>query len=78
MPQVKHQGTVPALSYIAAGKQQKKFLLLSTHRSPEPVCAALVESLKYAYIYGTTTLSESSGVQQVRRPPNLPTRRPLE
>jgi len=62
--QVAHAANVPALAYVAAGKQQKKFLLLDTPPTG-PVSAALVETLKYAYIYSRTAPSEAHGVQQV-------------
>lgn len=65
--QVAHAANVPALAYVAAGKQQKKFLLLDTPPTG-PVSAALVETLKYAYIYSRTAPSEAHGVQQARRP----------
>mmetsp|Transcript_37750 Transcript_37750/g.106682 ORF Transcript_37750/g.106682 Transcript_37750/m.106682 type:complete len:536 (-) Transcript_37750:283-1890(-) len=67
--QIKHEGTVPALAYIAAGKQQKKFLLLppsSDLSSPGcAVSAVLVESQKYVYVYGRTAPNSIQGSQQV-------------
>jgi len=64
---VKHVSTVPALAYIAAGKQQKKFLLVSgsAGSSGASPCAALVEASKYVYVYGRARLNATHGSQQV-------------
>ena len=60
---VRHVASVPALAYVAAGKLQRKYLLLGA-----PGCtlaATLVEAHQYCYLYRKTEVDQPRGEQQV-------------
>ncbi|GAB4820252.1 hypothetical protein N2152v2_007298 [Parachlorella kessleri] len=60
---VQHATSVPALAYVAAGKLQRKFLLLTPPGGS--LGAALVESQRYAYLYRATAAGQEYGQQEV-------------
>ncbi|KAG2483809.1 hypothetical protein HYH03_017332 [Edaphochlamys debaryana] len=76
---VLHAVSIPALSYVVAGKQYKRHLLLTSASVPPhgakagqaeygtkmPLAAVLVETQRFMYLYGTTRTEEEYGRQQV-------------
>ncbi|KXZ56884.1 hypothetical protein GPECTOR_1g798 [Gonium pectorale] len=69
--QALHAVSIPALAYVAAGKTYKRHLLLA---SPAPaggaagrtqLAAVLVESQRFMYLYGATSVTQEYGRQQV-------------
>ncbi|GFH25144.1 uncharacterized protein HaLaN_23064 [Haematococcus lacustris] len=65
-PWVRHVATIPALAYIAAGKTQKKHLLVGDAGCRAAgVSAVLVEGAKFCYVYGVVGVRQEFGEQQV-------------
>lgn len=60
---VRHVASVPALAYVAAGKMQRKYLLLGGARAA--AAAVLVEAQQYCYVYRRTEGNVPKGEQQV-------------
>eukprot|EP00891_Asterochloris_glomerata_P001667 jgi/Astpho2/1667/Aster-04101 len=60
---LEHISTVPALAYVAAGKVQRKFVLLGHPGSS--IAAAVVESHKFIYLYRRTVQRQPYGESQV-------------
>ncbi|KAL4420811.1 hypothetical protein ABPG75_010467 [Micractinium tetrahymenae] len=60
---VQHVSSIPAMAYVAAGKVQRKFLLLAPPGGD--ICAALVEASKYCYLYRSTAPRQEYGEHQV-------------
>ncbi|KAK9814392.1 hypothetical protein WJX72_005099 [[Myrmecia] bisecta] len=58
-----HVGYIPALAYIAAGKVQRKFVLLGALAAN--VAGAIMEGQKLVYLYKRTKAGQESGENQV-------------
>ena len=62
---VEHVGSLPALGYIAAGKLHRKYLVMANIQEASTVSAALIESRRYMYVYGSVDKNATTGDQQV-------------
>jgi hypothetical protein len=55
--------SIPALAYVVAGKQQRRYVLLATPGSR--LAAVLVEQQKYCFVYQSVEAGGQAGTQQV-------------
>eukprot|EP00884_Botryococcus_braunii_P017203 jgi/Botrbrau1/4166/Bobra.0192s0033.1 len=62
-PHLCHEASIPALSYVAAGKTQRKMVLLG--RPGGCVAAVIIETQKYAYLFRPVASGQVYGEHQV-------------
>ncbi|PSC70698.1 hypothetical protein C2E20_5843 [Micractinium conductrix] len=60
---VRHAASIPALAYVAAGKVQRKFILLAPPGGD--LAGVLAEAIKYCYLYRATGSRQEIGEHQV-------------
>ncbi|KAK9845069.1 hypothetical protein WJX74_010199 [Apatococcus lobatus] len=70
---LKHLSSIPALTYVAEGKVQRKHVLLGKPGSQ--VAAVIVEGSRFAFVYYSTPIKAAYGRQQVLE---IPTDDPSE